>query len=134
MPASACDAIVNVLSAVHGSTDMGLATAYTHAYKIVRAGPIRGPGKTGPSCRPIIARDYVGTVKFLVGPPIAPDISASLILKGIDGDGDTITATIVTMLSDEYEENVDRDSPPGPGWVQAFLHKGDMATTPLTIS
>lgn len=132
MPADPCDAVILILSASHGGTDLGMCVGFRHRYSIQRV-TIPGPGKTGPTCKPIIRRDYNATVRFLVGPPIVPDTSGSLVLTGIDGGGDNHAVTITTMLADGYEQAVDVNSPPG-AWDQDFTHKGDMASDPRSGS
>lgn len=133
MPIDPCLVQVNVLDAIHNGVTLGLTTMWRMMYQPTRA-PTRAPGKTGEGCAPAVIRRFLASVKYLVGPPPAIDASGTLVLKGVDGTGATITATIVTMLEDGYEEMQDRDAPGQGGFTSAFRYKGDFDATPVTFS
>lgn len=128
--ADPCDAGVLLISVTHGATPLGVATRFNFEHSIERL-VLRGEGKVGPSCRPIIARDVVALVDFLVKGPIVPDISASLVIVTKDSDANTITDTLTTMLSDGYAKEMDRDAPPAR-YRQRFVHKGGMDSDPIS--
>lgn len=132
MAGSACDAIVLILSVTHGGADIPMAVGWLWRYSTQRV-IIRAQGVTGPSCRPIVGRDVVATIRHLNGPSIAPDTSGSLVMTGIDGDGDSHAITITTMLADGFGQSVDVNAPPG-SYDQDFVHKGNMSSNPVSGS
>ncbi len=133
MPASdPCDAEILIASATHGSTQLGIVTGWNLEF-IEQDVSIRGEGVTGPTCRGVIARDFIVVVDFLVPPPIAPNTLATLTLNSIQADGGTKAYAITTMRSRGYAQAFNRDSPPAQ-WRQTFVHVGSMATDPMSIT
>lgn len=129
--ASPCSAIFNVLDATHNSVTLGLTTAFSWEKIPVRT-PLRGSGKSGEGCAPATIRRVIAQVKHLVGPPPADDAFGSLVLRGLDGTGATVTATIAAMLEDGCSESQDRDAPGQGGFLSKFRYKGDYDSDPLS--
>ncbi len=131
MAADPCDAGILLVSITHGSTALGIPVAFNFEEAIEDV-VIRDAGKTGPSCRGVVAQDLVCVADFLVKPPISTGASAaSLVIVMKDTDGDTITDTLGSMLPRGYSEEMNRDSPPAV-WRQRFVHVGDMTSDPVS--
>lgn len=128
--ADPCDAEVLMVSAAHGATQFGIATDWEFGEEPTDL-KIPGEGVLGPTCRPLIRNDALASVGFLVGPPIAVDTNASLVLTAKQADGGTKAYTITTMKARGYRQVFDRDAPPAK-WSQAFAHVGSMATSPIS--
>ena len=129
--ANPCDAPILIVSATHGSTQLGMAVGFSFEYSIERV-VIPAEGVTGPSCRGIVRRDLVAVVDFLVKGPIEPDATAaSLVIVTKDSDGDSITDTLTTMIPDGFAKEMNRDAPPGR-YRQRFVHKGAMSSNPVS--
>ena len=131
MAADPCDAGILLVSITHGSTALGIPVAFNFEQASEDV-VIRGAGKTGPSCRGVVAQDLVCVADFLVKPPISTSASAaSLVIVMLDANGDTITDTLGSMLPRGFSEEMNRDSPPAV-WRQRFVHVGDMDSNPVS--
>lgn len=136
MPAAdPCDADLLLVSAIHGSTQLGIVTGFQFGLAADLA-KIRGEGVKGPSCIGVKANDYVVVVEFLVAPPVAVNgAAASLVIVTKKMDGTTSrTHTWVTMRTFEYAREFDRENPEGGRWRQPFIYEGALASDPLTIT
>ena len=110
---SPCDAPILIVSAIHGSTQLGVCVGFSFEWSFERIA-LPAEGVTYPSCRGIVRQDVVAIVDFIVKAPIAPDTGPSnLAFVTKDSDGDSITDTLANMKSDGYAKEMNRDAPPG---------------------
>ena len=122
--ASACDSEVLLATVTHGAHSYGVATAVSYELSVQDV-PIRGEGKVGPSCRPIVGKDLTVVCSFLVKPPQVSDVKADLVITTYQGDGGIRTHTIKDMATRGFAYEFNRESPPAM-YRQSFAHVGDM--------
>jgi hypothetical protein len=130
---NACDASVLVVSAVWGTSALGICTGIAFECTVQDV-VVRGEGVTGPTCPAAVVTDLVAVVDFLVGPPIDPienkDTAASLVFTSTAVNGSK-TDTLASMIPKGFSSSMDRDNPPKK-WRQTFRHKGSMASNPVS--
>lgn len=130
---AASDAILFMNTATWGSAKgIPISASVRHEAQFAK---IRGEAVIGPSSIGRYIADVVANVRWLVGAAsTVGGAAASLVLTFKKMDGSTaVTITITNMVPGSYDFSMDRDSPPG-SYGQDFLHQGDMASDPITVS
>jgi len=127
---AAGDATTLIVSVYHGTVDLGVPVSVSYE-EVMEDIVIQGPGEVGPSLRGIVRRDLACAIGFIDPPQVSPNTGpADLVITYTSCGGDTVTDTLLDMISRGFSSSFDRGSPPG-NYIIRFVHQGAMVDSPV---